>query len=286
MALPISGKTRLICLLGSPVEHSLSPAMHNAAFAALGLDFRYLAFDITSKDLPHIITSFKAMDVRGFNLTMPLKTDVIPLLDELSPTARLCNSVNTVTNINGQLYGDTTDGRGFLQALSEKGFSYQGKSAVILGAGGASMSICAEAALGGLKSLSIFKRNNSSFANTAAFAEKLRSETECDVNVYSFDDTCVLKKEIANSDLLINATNVGMGSDDSTLVPIDYLRKELFVADLIYSPEMTKLLRDSKQTGSSYMNGKYMLMYQGACAFKEWTGYDMPLDVVRPVFFN
>ncbi len=155
MALQISGKTKLICLLGSPVDHSLSPAMHNAAFAALNLDYRYLAFDIKSNELPDVIKAFQKMNVKGFNLTMPLKEKIIPLIDELSPVAELSGSVNTVTNIDGRLYGDTTDGRGFLMALSESGFSSSGKSAVILGAGGASMSICAEAALTGLKKICI-----------------------------------------------------------------------------------------------------------------------------------
>lgn len=284
MALPINGKTKLICLLGSPVEHSLSPAMHNSAFAALDLDYRYLAFDIKSNELPDVIKAFREMNVKGFNLTMPLKKEIIPLIDELSPAAELSRSVNTVTNIDGHLYGDTTDGRGFLMALSESGFSYSGKSAVILGAGGASMSICTEAALTGLKKLCIFKRNNSSFSDTVSFAKRLNSETNCRVIVRSFDDSDQLENEISTADLLINATNVGMNQDISSLVPMKYLRKNLFVADLIYSPDMTTLLKDAKSTGALFMNGKYMLMYQGACSFKEWTSVDMPIDVIKPIF--
>ena len=104
--------------------------------------------------------------------------------------------------------------------------------------------------------------------------------------VHSFDDPDRLKDEISSADLLINATNVGMGHDTSSLVPYEYLRKDLFVADLIYSPDMTTLLKDAKRCDASFMNGKYMLMYQGACSFKEWTGIDMPLDVIRPIFDN
>ena len=174
---PISGSTGYACLLGHPVSHSISPAMHNAAFAELGLNDVYLAFDITEDHLEETIKGLKATGCIGWNLTMPLKTAVIPFLDELSQASRLSGSVNTVINDHGKLIGHTTDGVGYMDSLKDAGYSIIGEHMVLLGAGGAATSICTQAAIDGVKKITMFKRKNAGFPQTKAFADMISRET-------------------------------------------------------------------------------------------------------------
>lgn len=281
-----SGTTRLTCLLGSPVSHSISPAMHNTAFEVLDLDYSYMAFDISEAQIKNAIDALKLLNCRGFNLTMPLKTAVIPYLDELSEAARLSHSVNTCVFEDGKLIGHTTDGIGFMDALKDSGINYQDKVITILGAGGAATSIIVQAALDGVSKINIFKRKNATFDKIVDFADKITRATNCDVFVFDMADATTLEFCLQESDILINGTNVGMGDDDTSLVPIEFLRKELIVTDVIYHPAYTKLLRDAKSLGCKVMNGKYMLLYQGAAAFKLWTGKDMPIDLIKEKCFT
>lgn len=281
-----SGTTRLTCLLGSPVSHSISPAMHNTAFEALGLDYSYMAFDISESQIKNAIDALKLLNCRGFNLTMPLKTAIIPYLDELSEAARLSHSVNTCVFEDGKLIGHTTDGIGFMEAMTDSGISYQNKVITILGAGGAATSIIVQAALDGVSKINIFKRKNATFDKIVDFADKITRSTDCDVFVFDMADATTLEFCLQESDILINGTNVGMGDDDSSLVPVEFLRKELIVTDVIYHPAYTRLLKDAKSLGCKVMNGKYMLLYQGAAAFKLWTGQDMPIDLIKEKCFT
>ncbi len=307
----ISATTKLICLLGSPVDHSISPAMHNAAFAALGLNYVYLAFDVrpgrfsdaatagsqTGEDeggkppadfgsVQTALNALKLFDARGCNLTMPLKKAVIPYLDELSEAARLSGAVNTIVHENGRLTGHTTDGAGYIDALKkEDNFDINGKRLTILGAGGAAESIIVQAALDGAASIHVFKRKNSTYAATVNFAKKVTDTTNCAVTVSPMEDRNALKHSIAASDLLCNATNVGMGDDKRSLVPKSFFHRNLFVSDIIYHPEETTLLKDAKAAGCRCANGKYMLLYQGAAAFTLWTGQNMPVDIVKEKYF-
>ncbi|MBE5910181.1 shikimate dehydrogenase [Pseudobutyrivibrio sp.] len=281
-----SGTTRLTCLLGSPVSHSISPAMHNTAFEALGLDYSYMAFDISESQIKNAIDALKLLNCRGFNLTMPLKTAIIPYLDELSEAARLSHSVNTCVFEDGKLIGHTTDGIGFMEAMTDSGISYKNKVITILGAGGAATSIIVQAALDGVSKINIFKRKNATFDKIVDFADKITRSTDCDVFVFDMADATTLEFCLQESDILINGTNVGMGDDDSSLVPVEFLRKELIVTDVIYHPAYTRLLKDAKSLGCKVMNGKYMLLYQGAAAFKLWTGQDMPIDLIKEKCFT
>ncbi len=281
-----SGTTRLTCLLGSPVSHSISPAMHNRAFEALGLDYSYMAFDISESQIKNAIDALKLLNCRGFNLTMPLKTAIIPYLDELSEAARLSHSVNTCVFEDGKLIGHTTDGIGFMEAMTDSGISYQNKVITILGAGGAATSIIVQAALDGVSKINIFKRKNATFDKIVDFADKITRSTDCDVFVFDMADATTLEFCLQESDILINGTNVGMGDDDSSLVPVEFLRKELIVTDVIYHPAYTRLLKDAKSLGCKVMNGKYMLLYQGAAAFKLWTGQNMPIDLIKEKCFT
>ncbi|WP_033154331.1 shikimate dehydrogenase [Pseudobutyrivibrio ruminis] len=281
-----TGSTNLICLLGSPVSHSISPAMHNTAFDALGLDFSYMAFDVSKEDLPTAVEGLKKINCCNFNLTMPLKTAIIPLLDEIDEAAELAQSVNTCVCQDGKLVGYTTDGIGFLQSMKDCGIKYTGTTITILGAGGAATSIITQAAMEGVEKINIFKRKNASFQKVVDFADRLTKSTNCDLFVYDMEDMDILNFSLQESDILINSTNVGMGDDDRSLVPKEFLHPGLTVCDVIYHPAETRLLKDAKACGCKTMNGKYMLLYQGAAAFKLWTGKDMPIDLIKETCFD
>lgn len=281
-----TGSTNLICLLGSPVSHSISPAMHNTAFDALGLDFSYMAFDVSKEDLPTAVEGLKKINCCNFNLTMPLKTAIIPLLDKIDEAAELAQSVNTCVCQDGKLVGYTTDGIGFLQSMKDCGIKYSGTTITILGAGGAATSIITQAAMEGVEKINIFKRKNASFQKVVDFADRLTKSTNCDLFVYDMEDMDILNFSLQESDILINSTNVGMGDDDRSLVPKEFLHPGLTVCDVIYHPAETRLLKDAKACGCKTMNGKYMLLYQGAAAFKLWTGKDMPIDLIKETCFD
>jgi len=282
MANEISGTTTLYGLLGYPAKHSISPLMHNTAFAALSLDCRYLAFEVTPENLSAAVSGLKALGAGGFNLTMPHKKAILPLLDDLSEAARLCGSVNTVVNREGYLTGHTTDGLGYVRALAEAGFSLNGKQITLLGGGGAAESVLTQLALESVSGITVFKRNNATFERTVSFAEKVSAHTRTPITVCAMKDAAILRETLRRSDLLINATNVGMAPAEAvSLVPPEDLHPDLFVSDLIYHPKMTKLLRDAAAIGCPVMNGLPMLLHQGAEAFRIWTGKKMPIDLVK-----
>ncbi len=279
------GSTRLYCLLGNPVSHSISPAMHNLAFDTLELDNSYMAFNVEPDNLSKVVDGLKAMNCGGFNLTMPFKTAIIPLLDEIDEVASLAHSVNTVVNENGKLHGYTTDGIGFLKSMTECGINYKGTTISMLGAGGVATSIITQAATEGVSKINIFKRKNATFDKVVDYADKISKATECDVFVYDIADKDIMEFSLQESEILINGTNVGMGDDDSSLVPKEFIHQNLIVCDTIYHPEMTRLLKDAASVGCKTMNGKFMLLYQGAAAFKLWTNQDMPVEIVKQKYF-
>lgn len=283
----ISGKTGFACLLGSPVAHSSSPAMHNLSFKFNNLDYRYLAFDITPDRLSQAVLGLKELKCLGFNLTMPLKRDIIPLLDEISNESKVCNAVNTVSIRDGKLYGTTTDGVGFFDSLKyEDNIDLSGQSMVLLGAGGAANAIAAEGAFNRLSSLSIFRRKNERWSETQDFVDKLNESTNCKVSLFDISDESMLINEINNSRVLCNGTNVGMGDDISSPISKHVLNSEIHVADIIYHPETTTLMKDAISQGATASNGKYMLLYQGAASFKIWTDHDMPIKEVKEKVFS
>lgn len=292
----ISGRTKMICLLGSPVAHSMSPAMHNEAFAELGLDYRYLAFDVKEGELTGVMNSFRKMGVRGFNLTMPLKTEAVALCDRLSPAAEIAGSVNTVVfEEDGTATGHTTDGIGFTESARQEGVDFRGQKVTLLGTGGAGIAILVQLALDGAREVSVFERAGSRFhARTARVVSKLNARTSCHVTVYDYDDA-VMQQQIAESCLLINATNVGMAPHtDACIIPdASWLTKRadgtsapLIVADVIYNPRKTKLLAMAESCGLKSFNGINMLLYQGAAAFELWTGEKMPTEKIKAKFFS
>lgn len=288
MARKITGHTRLACLLGSPVEHSISPAMHNEAFEQLGIDCTYLAFDVGVDKMPQAAEGLRAMNVLGFNITMPDKNIMCELCDELSPAARIGGAVNTVLNDNGKLIGYTTDGTGFMMACKDSGFDIIGKKMTLLGAGGAATAILIQAALDGVKEISVFSIHDAFWDRAQKIVETLNTETKCKVTLFDFDDPSILKSEIAESDILTNGTSVGMApkTDGCLITDTSFFHKDLMVFDVIYNPKETKLLKLAQECGCRTANGMYMLLYQGAASFKIWTGQDMPIDIIKEKYFR
>lgn len=282
----ITGTTKLLCLLGDPVAHSKSPMMHNTAARILNLDYAYLAYRITEQQLPLAVDALKLFGARGWNLTMPLKTAMTSLVDELSPAAELANSVNTVVNENGRLIGHTTDGIGFIRSAAAEGIDPVGKELVLLGAGGAASAICVQAALDGVKAIHMFKRKNASWDATEQFISRVARKSGCDITLEDINDQSALRLRLQNAIMLVNATNVGM-APDCNASPIDasLLYPELVVSDIIYNPAETRLMHEAAQIGCKIFNGMYMLLYQGAASFELWTGKEMPIEEIRKKFF-
>lgn len=285
----ITGHTQVFGVLGSPISHSISPQMHNEAFRQLGMDCVYLAFEVGVDGMKTAVEGLRTLNVRGYNVTMPNKNIMATLCDKLSPAAEIIGAVNTVVNDNGVLTGHTTDGTGYMRAVSDAGHNIIGKKMTLLGAGGASTSIFVQAALDGLSEISVFSRSTSKFnARARAIIKKLITHTSCKVNLYALEDEALLRKEISESAILTNGTSVGMAPniDSSIINDITMFHKDLIVSDIIYNPRETKLMKLAKEAGCPTFNGLYMLLYQGAEAFKIWTGQEMPVDIVKTKYFT
>lgn len=284
----ITGHTKLTGLLGSPVSHSISPMMHNEAFKQLDLDYVYLAFDVKEEQLQTVTDGLRDMNVRGFNLTMPHKNAMCKLCDQLSPAAEIIGAVNTIVNDNGKFIGHTTDGSGYMRALREDGHDIVGKKMTMLGAGGAATSIFVQAALDGVSEISIFNRRSPFWNRAESIIRDLTERTNCKINLYDYANPNILKREIAESSILTNGTSVGMAphTDACLITDKSIFHKDLIVSDVIYNPRKTKLLELAEETGCKTQNGLYMLLYQGAEAFKLWTGQDMPVELIKKKYFS
>lgn len=285
----ITGHTGLTALLGSPVSHSISPLMHNESFQKLHLDYVYLCFNVTEETLTEAVHGLKKCGIRGFNLTMPCKNKIVELLDELSPAAKLIGAVNTVVNDNGRLIGYNTDGIGYMQSIIDAGHDVIDKSMIVMGAGGAATAICSQAALDGVKKLHIFARPTSRFwERTVKLVKNINETTNCEAILHDHADSAALKAAAAESSLLVNATSVGMApnTDASIITDTSIFHPDLVVSDIIYNPRETKLLREAREAGCQTFNGMYMLLYQGAEAFRLWTGQDMPIQHIKELYFS
>ena len=289
MSLQISGHTGLLGFFADPAAHSKSPFMYNTAFQKLGMDYVYLAFQIDQTSLADAIRSMRTLQMRGANVSMPNKTAVIQYLDDISTEARLCNAVNTIVNDNGKLTGHITDGEGFVHNLRDHGIEIKGRKITVAGGGGAATAIQVQCALDGAREISIFNIKDAFFERTLQTAEKIRKAVpECVVNVYDIADTAKMTEEIQSSDIFANATIVGMKpmDDQSVVKDLSAFRPGLVVADAVYNPEETKLLREAKEAGCTCVGGKGMLLWQGVAAFKLYTGQDMPVEDVKKLFFS
>lgn len=284
----ITGHTKLTGLLGSPVAHSRSPLMHNEAFSQLGLDYAYLAFDVKEEGLETAVEGLKVLGARGWNVTMPDKNKMYNLADRLSIASEISQSVNTIVNEDGILVGYTTDGVGFMRAVREEGQDIIGKKMVVFGAGGAAAAIVVQAALDGVAEISIFNRRGKSFERMEKIIARLEKNTTCRLALYENRDKEKLKDEIAESDILVNATSVGMAPNvgESVILDKSMFHPNLFVYDVIYNPQETMLMRLAKEAGCKTAGGLSMLLYQGAESFKLWTGKEMPTEIIKEKYFS
>ena len=265
----------IVCCLGQPVAGNPTQFMMERAFAAAGLDWRYLTLEVAPEKLPDAVRGLRALGFRGANFTIPHKVAVIPLLDELSQAAELMGAVNCVNRIDDKLVGENTDGKGFVQSL--RGVTDpSGKRVVILGAGGAARAIAVELGLSGASQFTIVNRQRERGEELA----KLLSErvmvpatyVEWKGN-YDIPPDC---------DVLINATSIGLG-DAHARVPVNNatIRPELVVADVIFNPAETRFLREAAEHGATTLDGLGMLVNQAVIGFKIWTGIEPDANVMR-----
>ncbi|EII6782048.1 TPA: shikimate dehydrogenase [Clostridioides difficile] len=285
----ISGKTGLFALIGTPVGHSKSPVMYNYSFKKLDLDYRYLAFDITVDKVKEALLAIKTFNIKGANVTMPCKSAVTEYMDELSPAARIIGACNTIVNDNGKLVGHITDGVGYVRNLKENGIEVKGKKITIMGAGGAATAIQVQCALDGAREISIFNAKDDFYKRAEQTVENIKKDVpECVVNLYDLEDINKLYEEIESSDILTNATLIGMKpyDNETNIKDTSVLRKDLVVTDVVYNPKKTKMIEDAEANGCKAIGGLGMLLYQGAEAFNLYTGLEMPVEEVNELCFK
>lgn len=287
----ITGHTKLYALIGSPVGHSGSPAMQNYSFAKLGIDAAYLAFDVPLEKTKEALDAFRTLHVGGFNVTMPCKTAVAQLVDRLSPAAEMVGACNTVVvEEDGTMTGHITDGVGFIRNLREHGVEVKDQKIVLLGTGGAATAIAVQAALDGASEIAIFNLRDEFYENGEKTVEKIRKAVPSirSITMNDLDDKEKLCEMIAKSDILINGTKAGMSPLDNIMpVSEECLHQELAVADVVYNPRETLLVRTAKEKGCrAAIGGIGMLLWQGAAAFELFTGKEMPAQEVMEKFFE
>ncbi|MGE5574700.1 MAG: shikimate dehydrogenase [Ignavibacteria bacterium] len=278
----ISGKTRVCGVIGEPIEHTLSPLMHNAAFEALKLDYVFLAFRVKPAEVESAVNGMRALNIRGLNVTMPHKSTVIKHLDRVDLSAQIVNSVNTVLNKESLLFGFNTDGVGALKALKENGVEPKGRKVLLLGAGGAARAIAYTMA----KEADELAVLNRTVKQAQALARLLEKSLNKKIATGSLSPSDI-QSNLKDSDILINATAVGMKpKPEESPVPPKLLRSNLAVMDIVYNPLETKLAKDAKSAGARVVSGVEMLIYQGAASFELWTGKSAPVEVMRQAALN
>ena len=266
----------MCAVIGDPIEHSLSPTMHNSAFQHFSLNMVFLAFRVTPDQLEHAIKGVRALGIRGLNVTMPHKNSVTMFLDEADASVRFLHACNTILNQDGRLRGFNTDGVGAIRALKNSGVELTGKKVLLLGAGGAAKAI-AFALIREVEELHILNRDPAKARELMSLLEPWGKK----ILVGELQPKRTFQ-EMQNSDLLVNATSAGMAPNvHETLVEPGWLKPGLSVMDIVYNPIETKLIRDAKAADCKTVNGVEMLLYQGAASFEIWMGTKAPVDVMR-----
>ncbi|GAJ26479.1 shikimate/quinate 5-dehydrogenase [Liquorilactobacillus sucicola DSM 21376 = JCM 15457] len=283
----IDGHTELYGFIAYPAKHSHSPAMYNCSFRYYDMNACYLAFEVAPDKLSDAVLGIKSLGIRGINLSMPFKKEIIPFLDGITPEAQLVKAVNTVKNENGRLIGETTDGAGLFEDLQAHGWNLKGKKVTILGAGGAGRSIIAAASKYGVSKVNIFKRPNATYTRLQEWVAAVAAKSKTEFNVYPYSDSKRMRAVLKQSDILINATNVGMTEQKLPFEEdmLESLSARQLVYDIIYQPAETVLLKRAKEHGCQVCNGFGMLLWQGALAFEFWTGKKMPVEEVKKILY-
>jgi shikimate dehydrogenase len=264
----ITGRTRITGIFGYPVDHTLSPAMQNAAFEALGIDYCYIPMLVHPDNIAEAVRSVRVLNLAGVNITVPHKEKVIPLLDTIDEEALFIGAVNTIVNSEGRLAGYNTDGRGFMRSLDESGISLQDRKILVVGAGGAARAV----------SYYLCRKAGKVFiyGRTGTRADKLAGDLkQVQNNVSAVDNT----SDIGEYDIIINATPLGLKEEDQLPFDTKHLRPEQVVCDLIY--KQTRLLTEATEKGCNTLNGLGMLLWQGALAFELWTGKAPQIEIMR-----
>ena len=275
----ISGKTRGCGIIGDPIEHTMSPVMHNAAFKKLGIDYLYVPFRVSKEELDKAVAGIRALNIRGINVTIPHKVAVIPFLDKLEPLAEKIGAVNTIVNDGGILTGYNTDASGFLQALLERGVEPEGKNIVVLGAGGASRAISFILAEKGAHLVILNRQLELDWAEELAHRISQSFKKEVKALELNEENLAVV---LEGTEVLINATSVGMSPETGkTPVSAKLLKPGLVVFDIVYNPVKTRLLKEAEAAGAETAGGLDMLVWQGALAFEKWTGKKAPFDLMK-----
>lgn len=270
---------RTYCIIGDPVSHSLSPAMHNAAFKSLGLDYVYIAYKVSSNELEDSVESLKSIKISGFNVTIPHKTAVLKYLDEVDLISRKAGAVNTVTNIDDKFKGFNTDVQGFVQPLLNRSIDFKGMSVLLFGAGGSARAVVTSLSnISGISQLVLANRTYSKSLELSKLAEV--NGLTC--SVARIEEAKVMAKRF---DLVVNATSVGLQSNESILDSED-IDGSSTVYDLVYRPVMTKLLENARVKGATVIYGYEMLLEQGAQAFEIWTGMKAPIPAMKKALFG
>ena len=274
----LHGDTMLYGIFGYPIGHSLSPLMHNTAFAHHGIDAIYLPFAVPPAQVEAAVKAVAALHIRGVNVTIPHKQAVMPWLDTLAPEARLIGAVNTIHLQDGRLYGYNTDGIGFLRSLEEVGGAVVGRTVLLLGAGGAARAIAVQLCLTGIRRLYLSNRTQARAEELATFLKQHLPQTDISVVAMAASSLATF---LPHTDIVVNATAVGMHADDPMVLPSATLRPQHLVCDIVYRPLHTPLLRLAQEQGAQTVDGLGMLLHQGARAFEIWTGESFPLALIR-----
>ena len=270
-------RAELTGVFGDPVDDNPTGVVDDAAFAAKNLNYRYLTVRVLPENLGKAMDSVRIFGMKGINLTMPHKIEVIPYLDELSPAAKIIGAVNTVIQKDGKLYGENTDGKGFVTALKNSGETLDGKKVTILGAGGAARAIAVECALNGAVHINIINRSVKKGEELAAL---IQSETNSGAQYLNWERNMEIP---ADTDILINATSIGFSPNLTDKPDIDYttIIGKMCVCDVIFNPAETLFLKAASQNGAKTVTGLGMLVQQAALNFTLWTGVDAPVKVME-----
>lgn len=281
----ITGKTKLLGIIGDPVEHSLSPVMQNAAINKLGVDYIYIPFPVKNQDLATALAGFVTIGVKGFNVTIPHKQAILPLLSEITPTAKMVGAVNTVWPTEMGWKGTNTDVEGFLTPLKSLNRNWQQITPIILGNGGAARAVIVGLSELGCSNIRVVGRNQEKLEQ---FKQSwLNTNLKASVSIHSWDELLGL---VSETELLINTTPIGMYPNINAS-PIDsglikQLSANAIVYDLIYTPNPTQFLKDAQQQGNLIIDGLDMLVYQGAAALKTWLDQPVPIDIMKKSLRN
>ena len=279
----VTGRTRLLALIGNPVEHSISPELHNSLSTLMGVDLIYIPLKVEKKDLEIVVKSLKATDFVGFNVTIPYKRDIMKFIDENTKEAILMGAVNTVKKIDGRLYGYNTDAESFLRSFKEEtGESFKGKKVVLIGAGGVARALAVKLTMEGTQKISLVNRT---VEKSVELAEFVNENVKKIVQVYNFEDKA-FKTAFQESDIIINTTSLGMypNTSDTPIKEVNYFKKNQIVYDVIYNPVKTKFLTDAESKGCKTVNGLGMLFYQGINSYEIWTGIKISEENLKAIY--